>query len=224
MIYYIGFNPSQVQFTLEEIFEKIPSQTRFQSLTGSIHTYLTNPHDCLAYIVSIPHRFNSHMSSCSTTHFSTQRFNPSQVQFTPVSCVVECVDDKNRFNPSQVQFTPDYQKIVLQKFYWFQSLTGSIHTSGSRQNFKGLLKFQSLTGSIHTYEIEQVKIYLKSFQSLTGSIHTLVSAILMHSRNLCFNPSQVQFTQNLLRKMIFKAKKFQSLTGSIHTIFKNKKG
>ena len=120
------------------------------------------------------------------------------------------------FNPSQVQFTlllPPAGRFLLNRF-------------------------QSLTGSIHTKALFGCKFVRYAFQSLTGSIHTLCPLARATSM-MCFNPSQVQFTLEVLgntrsqtfgfnpsqvqftqfqNKAYFVVScTFQSLTGSIHT-------
>ena len=57
---YYGFNPSQVQFTQFSAFKVPVALAKFQSLTGSIHTFTIN--------------------IITSTQFVS--FNPSQVQFT----------------------------------------------------------------------------------------------------------------------------------------------
>ena len=77
-----SFNPSQVQFT-----------------HCKLNWLIYSP------CVSIPHRFNSHLS-----------YPPKLHQM------------HNCFNPSQVQFTPAMQNLKELQNQTFQSLTGSIHT------------------------------------------------------------------------------------------------
>ena len=60
----IGFNPSQVQFTLVILQVERLYEYEFQSLTGSIHTFDSLKNATASLFVSIPHRFNSH-----TYHF-----------------------------------------------------------------------------------------------------------------------------------------------------------
>ena len=148
-------------------------------------------------------------------HNQNYRFNPSQVQFTPTISSFK-INFLSRFNPSQVQFTRGQVEI---------SLTD--------------LPFQSLTGSIHTLDADRGWVRLQGFQSLTGSIHTLIgiNTLLCHNRVsiphrfnshkndkflvlykiICFNPSQVQFTLEIMAKASEILIEFQSLTGSIHT-------
>ena len=57
-----GFNPSQVQFTRDVAMPKRKANSRFQSLTGSIHTFEVSGRDEKEEAVSIPHRFNSHLT------------------------------------------------------------------------------------------------------------------------------------------------------------------
>ena len=100
----MSFNPSQVQFTLEYIKENERKRTKFQSLTGSIHTL-----ECLittlsSPTVSIPHRFNSHLKGFQRVKYCQLSFNPSQVQFTRGRGILNQLQFQC-FNPSQVQFT-----------------------------------------------------------------------------------------------------------------------
>ena len=100
------------------------------------------------------------------------------------------------FNPSQVQFTQQ-QKI---------------------QNRPPQPPFQSLTGSIHTFWGLFNSLGDFKFQSLTGSIHTLKNSALPSNSPVRFNPSQVQFTQEIKDILSQRYGVFQSLTGSIHTL------
>ena len=61
--FILSFNPSQVQFTLQDDFDEFFILKKFQSLTGSIHTYTGCFISGYWHTVSIPHRFNSHVSS-----------------------------------------------------------------------------------------------------------------------------------------------------------------
>ena len=98
------FNPSQVQFTPKFLESKPQLEVKFQSLTGSIHTYLNHlsipltfsrfnpsqvqftpiviPNKWFHLFVSIPHRFNSHFDFGNRKYLADICFNPSQVQFT----------------------------------------------------------------------------------------------------------------------------------------------
>ena len=99
------------------------------------------------------------------------------------------------FNPSQVQFTP-------------------VTRSSATRN----TSFQSLTGSIHTGGRGEIAYLIIPFQSLTGSIHTIRRDRWNCLEHLRFNPSQVQFTRNLIGCSEYDNSMFQSLTGSIHTL------
>ena len=172
MVRLYCFNPSQVQFTPLAQHTYLAGSIAFQSLTGSIHTTIHHGGGMLHIIVSIPHRFNSHPLIVLTVIWRFLRFNPSQVQFTLRNKNVEFVG-QTCFNPSQVQFT---------------------HTVIKPSNY-GLRMFQSLTGSIHTDEgtftelrINEVSIPHRFNSHLTKFCDT-------GCRIICFNPSQVQFTQ-----------------------------
>ena len=123
-----SFNPSQVQFTLEAKEFQNKNKIGFQSLTGSIHTSSMPLKAVISNLVSIPHRFNSHLirlpynrdfapgfqSLTGSIHtpwlYPTEGalnncFNPSQVQFTQKLSLKRFLM-ATCFNPSQVQFTP----------------------------------------------------------------------------------------------------------------------
>ena len=97
------FNPSQVQFTL--LFFCFVFVRRLVSIPHRFNSHIDLTEDKRGFvIVSIPHRFNSHCFFISIT--------------TP------CWG----FNPSQVQFTLRREVSYLEEKLKFQSLTGSIHT------------------------------------------------------------------------------------------------
>jgi len=123
---------------------------KFQSLTGSIHTFNWG---CVCYsnsVVSIPHRFDSHNENKKIYVDDLVRFNPSQVRFTHTCIFWICQKPfkvsiphrfdshkkrlqegqvlQHRFNPSQVRFTRIYITSIEELMKMFQSLTGSIHT------------------------------------------------------------------------------------------------
>jgi hypothetical protein len=109
IIFWISFNPSQVQFTLELFAETLwcsfnPSQ--FQSLTGSIHT-------CKFQLPEVQFtRLNS--------NWEIESFNPSQVQFTQRNQITKLTFQNEKidgFNPSQVQFTQIDRVIRLSSHY-----------------------------------------------------------------------------------------------------------
>ena len=102
---YLSFNPSQVQFTPNTFINLLKEIEKFQSLTGSIHTFIQRCFDYQTRLVSIPHRFNSHQVFLQIRFREFESFNPSQVQFT-------------QNNPNTLLTSPSL----------FQSLTGSIHT------------------------------------------------------------------------------------------------
>jgi len=55
----------------------------FQSLTGTIHTVNTIKNETNQNIVSIPHRYDSHILMTKLGAGYGASFNPSQVRFTP---------------------------------------------------------------------------------------------------------------------------------------------
>ena len=122
-----GFNPSQVQFTLFFIDKLRLGYFAFQSLTGSIHTEKDEHLKVYLFVVSIPHRFNSH-----------------------VYCEVEDFTQENCFNPSQVQFTQFLiDEIKFNEVY--VSIPHRFNSHNEGQDFGCVIgSFQSLTGSIHT--------------------------------------------------------------------------
>ena len=77
--------------------------------------------------------------------------------------------------------------------------------------------FQSLTGSIHTSE-KKSKREMSYYVSIPHRFNSHIDASsFLFTSNFRFNPSQVQFTHAEYFKNKFKINKFQSLTGSIHT-------
>ena len=121
-----SFNPSQVQFTRFMLNGSPSKQLIFQSLTGSIHTSLNLPPPTQNWIVSIPHRFNSHskLPDCQIAFLEFQSLTGSI--HTKGLKIVWVISSKvsiphrfnshrsitfaerkhaRRFNPSQVQFT-----------------------------------------------------------------------------------------------------------------------
>ena len=99
---------------------------KFQSLTGSIHTIWCCIVMISIYFVSIPHRFNSHIGNRNSLSFSNvfQSLTGSIHTWVNQNLLQICY----RFNPSQVQFTPIYRHLLEHAETMFQSLTGSIHT------------------------------------------------------------------------------------------------
>ena len=149
------------------------------------------------YSVSIPHRFNSHQSLTFILRTTNGCFNPSQVQFT--------------------QALEALQSGLLR----FQSLTGSIHTDYNVDIEDRSKVFQSLTGSIHTTPKHQKQKNCKfvSIPHRFNSHEQFVNISVMEG--ICFNPSQVQFTQIGKYEILENLAVFQSLTGSIHTDKRN---
>ena len=165
----------------------------FQSLTGSIHTLLLIL--CwLDFIVSIPHRFNSHRRMWEATRDPMMSFNPSQVQFTPKS-YNPLSHFLLGFNPSQVQFTRLLKIGKISPLLCFNPSQVQFTHYQSHFCDNKLNRFQSLTGSIHTHSCNVKKFAVPQFQSLTGSIHTM-TRFGFGRKNNSFNPSQVQFTQD----------------------------
>ena len=154
----IGFNPSQVQFTLVPGGLSPLTQKVFQSLTGSIHTTLSRVQFSIEKWVSIPHRFNSHS------------FNDVVNVFTKL------VSIPHRFNSHLVFGEKSQTKRQ------FQSLTGSIHTHLNEEVQQQKERFQSLTGSIHTRQ----KKYFKQIQFTHYNIITFSPKVKSQSVN--FNP------------------------------------
>ena len=143
------FNPSQVQFTPLNKASKSLTSTKFQSLTGSIHTLI----NCYVVLptpaVSIPHRFNSHFKKLF------------------VALILIFVSIPHRFN-SHPAFLSSFTVTRVP----FQSLTGSIHTV-----FKVCIPpchpGVSIPHRFNSHKSKTFNILLSEmFQSLTGSIHT----------------------------------------------------
>ena len=101
-----SFNPSQVQFTLPAPKGSRQGVSKFQSLTGSIHTTVKIANANWKSTVSIPHRFNSHrdwkwrkrrFKRVSIPH----RFNSHQIRRHTVSVII-IVSIPHRFNSHQL--------------------------------------------------------------------------------------------------------------------------
>ena len=123
-----SFNPSQVQFTrgvvvgyVEEGEGFNPSQVQFTRTSGWLTKYLV-------VVVSIPHRFNSHVEVRKISKTKTKSFQSLtgsiHTSWKTAKISIFCY----RFNPSQVQFTLMWFHCPILEKWQFQSLTGSIHT------------------------------------------------------------------------------------------------
>ena len=90
----------------------------------------------------------------------------------------------------------------------FQSLTGSIHTwIGDLRNVE-MTPFQSLTGSIHTNTKKQNRRFNNKVSiphRFNSHFYTVTLPFLQFLR---FNPSQVQFTQNLEKESFLLKRSF----------------
>ncbi len=126
-------------------------------------------------MVSIPHRFNSHFKDIYPVRTSRWSFNPSQVQFTLIATTA---DRKIyvRFNPSQVQFT-------LAELILFPVEVNKVSIPH---------RFNSHRGTLYV-PLQREKVSIPHRFNSHSHIPSGRS-----KRLTCFNPSQVQFTLNLL--------------------------
>ena len=143
-------------------------------------------------------------------------FNPSQVQFTHLSCLnsisLKAVSIPHRFNSHKgcvkwfsglylvsIPHRFNSHKFLLKHFYkrgrLFQSLTGSIHTFAFVGGGRQVKQFQSLTGSIHTkFQVSVLELFKNRFNPSQVQF-TLYKQNQRRFKWGCFNPSQVQFTR-----------------------------
>ena len=189
----VCFNPSQVQFTPELLFDNVIRLVMFQSLTGSIHTGVKGAGRFVSVL------FQSLTGSIHTWHFD-ERKN-----------FLYYVSIPHRFNSHWV--AGEKAKICLK----FQSLTGSIHTLSGKIFFSIEELFQSLTGSIHTYTVGSVILFLH----LVSIPHRFNSHFCKkcYQEHICQVSIPHRFNSHYIQVIIsVKFSTFQSLTGSIHTI------